>query len=151
MKADSRFVEIYRAKFTSVYRAAFVLCGDGSLAEDATQEAFAKALERWNRIGEEAWVEGWIMRTALNEVRKARRRRVRFLAPRITEHDQHASIELWDAVRGLPTRQQEAVVLYYLEDLDVDQVAAVMGCKNGTVKAHLWRARQELAHLMGGS
>lgn len=149
VKADSRFVELYGASFRSVYRAAFMLCRDRDLAEDATQEAFARALERWIRLGREPWVEGWVMRTALNEVRKARRRHAEF-PPARAERDQHASVELWDLVRALPRRQQEAVVLYYVGDLDVDQVAAIMGCRNGTVKAHLWRARQELARLMGG-
>jgi RNA polymerase sigma-70 factor, ECF subfamily len=55
--------------------------------------------------------------------------------------------EFW-AVRALPSRQAQAVALYWLEDRSIQQTAAVLGCAEGTVKAHLAKARQALArHL----
>jgi RNA polymerase sigma factor (sigma-70 family) len=146
--ADSRFVELYETTFPTVYRAAFLLCRNRSIAEDATQEAFAKAFERWGRIGGEPWVGGWVMTTALNQVRRAYRwrRSVRTEAP--ADIDLESSLDLWKAIRGLPRRQQEAVVLHYVAALPLDQVAAAMGCRNGTVKTHLSRARQELARYL---
>ena len=65
-----------------------------------------------------------------------------------TDRDVDASIDLRRAIAALPRRQQEAVVLHYLADLPVDQVATVMRCENGTVKAHLWKARQLMAQRM---
>ena len=53
-----------------------------------------------------------------------------------------------DAVRALPARQQEAVALHYLLDLTVADTAATMGIDEGTVKTHLSRARDALAHAL---
>ena len=52
-------------------------------------------------------------------------------------------------VRRLPERQRVAVVLHYLDDLSVDQVAAAMGVAVGTVKALLFKARQKLSADLG--
>jgi len=58
-----------------------------------------------------------------------------------------------DAVRAavlqLPARQRAVVVLHYLDDLPVSEVAAVLGCSEGTVKTHLHRARRALAGTLG--
>lgn len=58
------------------------------------------------------------------------------------------SLDLWKGVRFC-RRQQEAIAHHYIADLSLDQVARVMGCENGTMKAQLGRARQHLARYMG--
>jgi RNA polymerase sigma-70 factor, ECF subfamily len=58
------------------------------------------------------------------------------------------SAEFWAAVRALPSRQAQAVALYYLEDLSIQQTATVLGCAEGTVKAHLAKARRALARRL---
>jgi RNA polymerase sigma-70 factor, ECF subfamily len=151
VERDSGFVELYEKAFPRVYKAALVLSGDGDLAEEATQEAFARALERWSRIGGESWRIGWVMTTALNIVRRARTKRGNAspLAAESIQDNRDGSIDLWRAIRSLPRRQREAVALHYIADLPLHQVARVMGCENGTAKAHLWRARQQLARQLG--
>jgi RNA polymerase sigma-70 factor (ECF subfamily) len=57
---------------------------------------------------------------------------------------------VWLAVRRLPRRQQEAVVLFYLTDLPLAAVAGAMGCAEGTAKAHLARAREALRVSLEG-
>jgi RNA polymerase sigma-70 factor (ECF subfamily) len=64
---------------------------------------------------------------------------------RSAEADVDSSMDLWTAIRRLPKRQAQAVVLYYLADLPLRDVAVVMGCREGTAKAHLDRARKHLA------
>ena len=59
--------------------------------------------------------------------------------------------DLWRAVAGLPARQQEAVVLHYVLDLPVGDVAQLMRCREGTVKAHLFRARVGLREILEGA
>ena len=59
------------------------------------------------------------------------------------------SVDLHRALGRLPARQQEAVVLYYGLDFPLDQVASAMGCRLGTVKSHLFRARAALAQALG--
>jgi RNA polymerase sigma-70 factor (ECF subfamily) len=155
LKVDGRFAELYEAEFAAVYRACFALCGDRQLAEDAAQEAFARALERWRRLRERPWVAGWVATTALNVVRRSLRRRRAEPRPEPTpgEADTHGANERLDlirAIRALPARQQEALVLHYVADLSVDDVAEAMGVETGTVKTHLARAREAMARTLGG-
>jgi RNA polymerase sigma-70 factor (ECF subfamily) len=146
------FQDFYVREQPRVFRAAFLLAGDPALAEDATQEAFARALERWRRLRDASWAGGWVMTTALNVVRRGlRRRRIVTSGARAQAYEQaQADLDLWRAVRGLSKRQQEAVVLHYVGDLSVADCAAAMGCDVGTVKTHLSRARQELNDRLGG-
>jgi RNA polymerase sigma-70 factor (ECF subfamily) len=155
LKVDRRFAELYQAEFAAVYRACYALCGDRQLAEDAAQEAFARALERWRRLRERPWAAGWVVTTALNVVRRSLRRRG--AEPRPEPGTGQAGtdgaedrLDLIRAIRALPARQQEAVVLHYVADLPVSDVAEAMGVETGTVKAHLARAREALARTLGG-
>lgn len=59
------------------------------------------------------------------------------------------SSRFWDEVRRLPRRQAQVVALYYALDLPVAEVADILDCAEGTVKAHLHRARAALAESMG--
>jgi RNA polymerase sigma factor (sigma-70 family) len=56
--------------------------------------------------------------------------------------------ELWQAVRELPEQQRWAVVLHYVEDRPIIEVAVVLECSEGTVKTHLSRARATLARRL---
>jgi RNA polymerase sigma-70 factor (ECF subfamily) len=150
VKVDPRFVELYETEFEAVFRAAYTLCGDRALAEDATQEAFARALERWRRLRARPWVAGWVVTTALNVARRALRRRSASTPAKSGGADVDDRLDLVRAIRGLPRRQQEAVVLHYVADRPIAEVAAAMGCEEGTVKAHLARARAALAERLGG-
>ena len=59
-----------------------------------------------------------------------------------------ADPELWRLVRRLPEQQRWAVALHYVEDRPVAEVAAVLGCSEGSVKTHLSRARATLARQL---
>jgi RNA polymerase sigma-70 factor (ECF subfamily) len=60
-----------------------------------------------------------------------------------------ADERFWTEVRQLPRRQAEVIALHYLEELSVAEVAAVLGCAEGTVKSHLHRGRLALARSLG--
>ena len=148
MRVDEGFQEMYEREFPTVFRAVRLLCGDPALAEDATQEAFARALARWRRLGSQRWVAGWVTTTALNVARRQLRRRPPLPATSAGESDREAEMDLVRGIRRLPPRQQEAVILHYLHDLPVADTATVMGCDAGTVKTHLSRARAALAEAL---
>lgn len=145
MKRD--FEEFYRGEFPGVYRAAFALSGDRETALDATQEAFKRAFVRWSRLARTSWAGGWVMTTALNVCRKEAGKTARAGAaeplavapPAGPEH-----VDLVAALRLLPIRQRQAVLLFYLADLPVPVVADLMNVAEGTVKAHLSQARDNL-------
>ena len=148
MRVDRGFAEFYEREFAAVFRPVFALCRDRSVAEDATQEAFARALERWRRLGDRPWAAGWVTTTAMNAARRSLRRRPQPPQPGTDLEDMEGSWDLWRAVRELPVRQQEAVVLHYALDLSVADVAELMKCRQGTVKAHLFRARTGLRDIL---
>lgn len=150
MSVDPGFRGLYEREFAPVYRAVLLLCGDRQLAEDATQEAFARALSRWRRLRSHPSPGGWVTTTALNVARRQLRRRptvtVGADAFRGAEIDERLALHA--AIRALPPRQQEAVALYYLLDLPVAETAAAMGVDDGTVKTHLSRAREALERTL---
>lgn len=135
---EADFRQVYERAFPIVYRVAYRFCGRREAAEDASQEAFARAFERWGRLRAEPWVVGWVVTTALNIVRRGARREPEpsrdAREPAYQGMDVEAELDLWRAIRELPKRQAEAVVLHYVLDLPVAQVAEVMGCREGTAK-----------------
>lgn len=164
MTADAREAPQHRAGFVGFYgqhhervlRLVYALCGDWQVAEDATQEAFIRAMRRWDTIGGYDRPDAWVRRVAINLVRSRFRRVTReiaavtMLASRTEGTSAHVELaedseEFWAAVRSLPRRQAEAVALHYADDLPVVDVARVMDCAEGTVKAQLHAARQHLA------
>jgi RNA polymerase sigma-70 factor (ECF subfamily) len=146
---DPSFTELYEREFPAVFRAAYLLSGDRGLAEEAAQEAFARALARWSRLRSQPWAGGWVTTTALNTARRhLRRRRPAMPTNESPVEDDTIRLDIHAAVRRLPARQQEAVVLHYLLDLPVAETAAVMGCDQGTVKTHLSRARAALLRAL---
>jgi RNA polymerase sigma-70 factor (ECF subfamily) len=147
---EEEFRLLYEQVFPLAYRVGYRFSGRRDEAEDAAQEAFARAFQRWGRLHDQPWVVGWILTTTLNILRRTRRTR-HVPAPaeeRQPEADLEASLDLWHAVSQLPRRQAQAVILYYLADLSVEHVAAAMGCKEGTARAHLDRARNQLARSL---
>ena len=132
---DQAFEGLYRL----AYRVAFRILGDRGDAEDVAQEALARAAVRWSRLKDRP--EGWVTRVASNLAIDRYRRRNRpahTLTGPVGIVDPHLGErgDLVVALRRLPRRQREAVVLRYLADLSEVQVALEMGCSVGAVKSH---------------
>lgn len=150
MNADERFVEWYRVEHARVVSALTVATGDRDIARDAADEAFARALERWHRVGEMAAPTAWAYQVALNVARRRfRRRSVERGLHRRQHVPPHVDIEpldheLWQAVDQLPPRQRTAVALRYVADLPERVIADAMQISPGTVSATLHTARKRL-------
>ena len=149
VKTDSAFERFYTNEAKAVFTAAYLMCRDRQLAEDATQEAFARAFERWDRLEPVPWAAGWVTTTALNVARRSLRRRRAWPMAR-EAHTPEEAVDLWTAVRDLPRRQQEAVVLHYRMGVPVQEIAEILGCREGTVRTHLARAREALRFTLEG-
>lgn len=148
MRARSVSFEIfYEAHYDVVRRALSAAFGDPLLAEDAVQEAFARAYVHWSRVARMERPAGWVYVVAVRFGLKQRGRshpmetddQSEDIADDVVTHE-----VLRAAIDRLPTRQRIAIVLRYLVDLPLDDVAAAMGCAVGTVKSTLHTA---LAHL----
>lgn len=146
---DIEFEAFFSDQYDEVRRALTVAFGDARLAEECAQEAFVRAFVRWRRVRRMESPAGWVYVVATNV---ARRRR-----PWPTDAEAASVVDgadLADAVvnrasiaRGiaqLPHRQRIAVVLRYLADLPIADVATAMGCAQGTVKSTLHTALARL-------
>lgn len=144
-----------RREYAAVTGLAYVLTGDWADAEDLSQDAFFAAFRRWAALAEYDDVGAWVRRVVANRA-VSRRRRLGSEARALTRlggrrppGPAHAEIpeyatEVWAIVRRLPARQAQVFALTYVEDLSLDQVAAVLGISAGTAKTHLTRARVAL-------
>jgi RNA polymerase sigma-70 factor, ECF subfamily len=149
--ADESFVAFYKASHTRLLKQVYAITTDLGEAEDVLQEAFTRAAMRWSTIRTYASPEAWVRRVAFNlalqslrRVRRHARALLRLGPPPPVPPLSTDSLQVHEALRELPVRQRQVVVLYYLVDLPVDQVAAELGIPPGTVKTRLMRARKQL-------
>ena len=142
-----QFEEVFPELFRLAYRVSFRVLGDRGDAEDVAQEALARTHVRWSRLRDNP--QGWVVTVSTNlaiDRLRRRRRTVESGSEPVALVEMHLSerIDLARALRRLPRRQREVVVLRYLADWPELEVADALGCSAGTVKSH---ASRGLAHL----
>jgi RNA polymerase sigma-70 factor (ECF subfamily) len=149
------FAEFYAATFHSLCVQLYAHTGDLAEAQDVVQEAFCRALPRWDRLSTyddpAAWVRKVAWNLATSRWRRLRRHMeiVRSKGPELVEAPDGDRIDLMAALAVLPPRQRQAVVLHYLADASVAEIAQLTGAAEGTVKSWLHRARATLAEQLG--
>ena len=146
-----QFDVLYRESFATIVGSVRWIVGDLEVADEIVQDAFVAALVRWRKVSGYDNPGAWVRRVAIRDaVRVAKRARSqpRF-ASRADGMDSETVIDVRVAVESLPAAQRAAVVLYYLHDLPVAEVAKTLGCSRGTAKTHLSRARHTLAVRLG--
>jgi RNA polymerase sigma-70 factor (ECF subfamily) len=147
------FEELYTSAFGRLVGQLFLVTGDLHEAEEVVQEAFTRAAGRWPRLREYDIPEQWVRRVAINLATDGRRRVRRRLAVLAQLDAEAAAVVPPISVDGLavaawatlPRRQRQVVVLHYLLDLPVREVASQLSMPVGTVKSRLARARSALA------
>lgn len=133
------------------------LTGTRAVAEELAQEALVRAHQRWSKVSTFDIPAAWLRRVAINLAhnhrarRRSERRALERLAGERPVHEvaltrDDGTDDFWLVVRRLPKQQAAAVALYYLEDRPVAEVADILGCAEGTAKAHLHKGRANLAH-----
>jgi RNA polymerase sigma-70 factor (ECF subfamily) len=146
------FAQLYQESYRSLVLTAYALLRDMGEAEEVTQEAFAVAYGRRGRVSRAESPEAWVRKVVVNLARRRWRRRAMLDRILHRELDERPPIEgfgehldLHAAIRALGHEYQAAVVLHYLADLPVDEVASILEVPVGTVKSRLSRARAALA------
>jgi RNA polymerase sigma-70 factor (ECF subfamily) len=141
------FDDFYRRARPSIGRALALALGDLDLAVDATDEALARAYERWSKVSALERPEGWVYRVGLNWATSVLRRRrnhhrlyaaLPVEAPVITDPAVHASIAELDIAH------RSVVVCRHLLGWSVGETAAALRIREGTVKSRLHRANRIL-------
>ena len=152
---EEGFAEFFQASWEPCLKAVAAITGDMPRAEDQVAEAFARAWGSWRKVSRHPAPTAWVVRTALNAGASWWRRRARDLP--LVDHDIEApgspgtglDAAVLTALRRLPVRQREVIVLRFFLDLDVETTARYLAIAPGTVRAHLARAvaalRNELA------
>jgi len=146
------FESFFRREYPRLLTLAVALIGDREVACEVVQESLLRTFDSWPRIVRLERPGGWTRRVLVNlctDFHRRRGREQRALAQSVSVHAVEIadlpSPVFWDAVRKLPRLQRSVVVLYYVDDLSVTEVAAVMSVSAGSVKTSLSRARASLA------
>ncbi|HVF06026.1 MAG TPA: SigE family RNA polymerase sigma factor [Frankiaceae bacterium] len=151
--ADEALGALYAAHYRSLVRLAALLLDDPQSCEDVVQDAYLRVHRSWRRIGDQNKALAYLRQTVVNLSRSALRRRLvaQRHAPRPDRSAQadaaYATVErdaLVRALRTIPRREREAVVLRYYGDLTEAQAADVMGCSVGSVKGYTSRGLARL-------
>jgi RNA polymerase sigma-70 factor (sigma-E family) len=159
--ADEAVTALYAAHYRSLVRLAALLLRDVDAAEEIVQDAFVAMHGAWRRLRDPDKALAYLRQAVVNRSRSALRHRK--VAERrqpqpmpdaaSAEYGALAALEhqaVLQALRRLPARQREALVLRYYLDLSEAEIAATMGVSRGAVKSHTSRGmatlRQQLEH-----
>jgi RNA polymerase sigma-70 factor (sigma-E family) len=154
--ADQEYVDYVTVRMPALRRLAFLLAGDEHRADDLVQQIITTLYLKWHRAQAaehlDAYVRTMLVRTFMNE-RRLGWARVRLFrdAPEPAPVED-GEIEDRHIVRAalaeLPRRQRAVLVLRFLNDLPVDEVAEMLGCSSGTVKSQTSRGLASLRRLL---
>ena len=155
MRNSDDFDAFYASSVRRVTGCLYVMTGSRAEAEDAAQEAYARAWQRWEKVSGYGDPEGWVRtvayRITLNTLRKAMTRAAAHRRHGVPDDPPDLSpdyVAIVAALRKIPPGQRQAIVLHHLVGLSVDEISREAGVPTGTVKARLSRGRQALAvHL----
>ena len=159
--AEQAVTQLYQAHALGMIRLAHIMLGDRQSAEDAVQEAFCGLYRRWSHLSNPASAVHYVRSAVLNRCRSVLRRRATSLAPHgldglaapalsaesavltIAERD-----AIMRAVRQLPARQREALVLRFYLDLSAEETATTMGISPSSVRSATHRALASLGRML---
>jgi RNA polymerase sigma-70 factor (ECF subfamily) len=155
MDDTADFDAFYNATNRRVLHQIYAMTGNLADAQECTQEAYARAWQRWRQVSQaqsaEAWVRTVAWRIAASRWRKARNGITAMARHGPPDHGVPPSpdhVALVAALKKIPEAQRRAIVLYHLVGMSVDDVAREVGAPTGTVKARLSRGRAALAELL---
>ena len=153
--ADRAVVELYSEHYRSLVRLAALLVRDTPTAEEVVQDSFIAMHESWQRLKDTGKALAYLRQVVVNRSRSVLRHRtvvdknLQKPAPDMpsAEHGAFVSLErsaVVAALRNLPERQREAIVLRYYADLSEAAIATAMGISRGAVKSHTARGMTAL-------
>jgi RNA polymerase sigma-70 factor (sigma-E family) len=153
--ADRAVTALYSAHYRSLVRLAALLVRDVATAEEVVQDSFVAMHDGWRRLRDSDKALSYLRQSVVNRSRSVLRHRVVVdrNAPKPSPDmpsAEHGAIVLLErsavvsALRTLPPRQREALVLRYYGDMSEAQIASIMGISRGAVKSHTARAMSAL-------
>jgi RNA polymerase sigma-70 factor (ECF subfamily) len=155
MRDPHSFDEFYRATSARLLRYGYAVTGDRDEAADLVQEAYARAWRHWRTLASHPTPEPWL-RLTVSRLATDRWRRLRGWRMAVSRAGpgepapppNEDTVLLVRALRTLPPTHRQALALYYLFDLSVEEIAAETDVAPGTVKSWLSRGRARLATVL---
>jgi RNA polymerase sigma-70 factor (ECF subfamily) len=166
------FASVVIACRPKVFRYALASLRDRDAAETVAQDCFLRAHQGWERFRRDCSMETWLMQIAVNLVRDhLRNRKIRFwkrveltavpaeaiggfISDGAGTAESQAMLKeqveaVWEAAGKLPERQRTVFLLRFVEDMELLEIGAATGMKEGTVKTHLFRALKAVRERLG--
>jgi RNA polymerase sigma-70 factor (sigma-E family) len=157
--ATAAVTDLFREHHLALVRMAMVMVGDPATAEDVVQDAFERLHQRWPRLGKPVDGLAYVRASVLNGCRSLHRRAAvaRKHAPQLAgtaaaagpENAAADRSQLLTAMRSLPPRQREVLVLRYYLDLDVAEIAATLRIAPSAVRSNCTRGLAALGRTLG--
>ncbi|HUD77336.1 MAG TPA: SigE family RNA polymerase sigma factor [Streptosporangiaceae bacterium] len=159
LEADRAVTELYTTHYRSLVRLAALLVRDVGTAEEVVQDSFVAMHGGWRRLRDSEKALSYLRQSVVNRSRSVLRHRVVVdrnapKPPPDMPSAEHGAIALFErsaviaALRTLPPRQREALVLRFYADMSEAQIADAMRISRGAVKSHTARAMQALRTVL---
>jgi RNA polymerase sigma-70 factor (sigma-E family) len=153
---DAALADLHRDHYAELVRLACLLLDDRGSGEEVVQDAFVRVHRAWARVDQPLpYLRSAVLNLARSRMRRrlvARRHAEPEERPAASAEEEHVVLmehqDVLDALRGLPRRQRECLVLRYYLDLSEAEIAATLGISVGSVKSHAHRGVAAIArHL----
>ncbi len=154
------FEALYEMHKSSIYRTSLAITNDRLVAEEILQETFLRAFKHINNVREGVSLAPWLYRIAVNLAHDwtARHRRwpaaldeiiEQLITPAVASPEQTVEERelyelVYEAISKLEFKQRASLVMFYLQDFSLNEIAEIMDCPVGTVKSRLHYARENL-------
>lgn len=148
---EEEFAEFFDASSSRLLTTAWMLTGDGHVAEELVQEAMARTYARWGRVrrgNPAAYTRRTVVNLHTDHWRKRRREVLTDEVPDRATSDDPLSVDLVRVLARLPRRERECVILRHYLDLSEADTAATLGVSVGSVKKYAMNGRRTLRDLL---
>lgn len=153
-KGDKQAYEIIiMAVIDSLYRVAYGILQNEEDASDAISNATLKAYEKITTLKNQEYFKTWITRILINECNSMIKQKQKIIyidqyeekQNPIYQKDNEITIDVKEAIEKLDEKLKQTVILYYFEDLGIEEISSILEIPKGTVKSRLSRAREILS------
>ena len=166
---ESNFAEVAQDHWPSVFHFVLASVRDRNLAEDLTQDCFSRAFGGWKSFRGDSSVHTWLRQIALNVIKNSVRGKgtqfwrhapsieaivqdclmdETYPSPEATAVHQDAVRVIWKAAERVSPKQRLVLQLRFAQDLELAEIATVMGITHGAAKVHLFRAIQSIRRIL---
>ncbi|MFC9540323.1 sigma-70 family RNA polymerase sigma factor [Lysinibacillus sp. NPDC056959] len=151
---DQTFIELLQEEKLKLYKMAYIYMKNENDALDVVQETITRAYANIHTVKEEQYFATWLMRILINTALEMLRKNEKIvpLLEQQPEHEQSLTndekLDLLQAIEQLEEKYKTVILLRYYRDLQIKEIADLLGCPEGTVKTNVHRGIQQLKKIL---